>query len=44
MLRGYSFHIRGFGSIPYILFSTLMLVEVIKLFKNDPKALSSESL
>ena len=44
MLRGYSFHIRGFGSIPYILFSTLMLVEVVKLLKNDPKALSSESL
>lgn len=44
MTRGYSFYIRGFGSIPYILFSTLMLIEVIKLLKKDPRALSSESL
>ncbi|CAE19665.1 hypothetical protein PMM1206 [Prochlorococcus marinus subsp. pastoris str. CCMP1986] len=44
MTKGYSFYIRGFGAIPYILFSTLMLIEIIKLLKKDQKALSSESL
>ncbi len=42
--RAYSHFIRGFGSIPLIILSTLMLIEVIKLLKKDQKALSSESL
>ena len=44
MSRGYSYYIRGFGSVPFILFSAIMLIEVISLLKKDHKALSSESL
>ena len=44
MFRGFPDYLRGLGSLPYILFSILMLKELVKLLKKDPKALSSESI
>ena len=43
MSFGFSNYLRGIGSLPYILFSTLMLFEFIKLFINNPKILSSNN-
>ncbi len=44
MFHGLPNYLRGLGSLPYILFSILMLIEIVKLLKKDPKALSSKSI
>ena len=44
MFRGFPHFLRGIGSLPYILFSILMLISLVKLIKNDPTALSSKRL
>tara|TARA_B100000886_G_scaffold333691_1_gene288143 strand:- start:918 stop:2204 length:1287 start_codon:yes stop_codon:yes gene_type:complete len=44
MFHGFPNYLRGLGSLPYLLLSIFMLNELFKLFKKDPKALSSKSI